>query len=284
LGELLTDQLEKSSGAMLEPFTTRLGESLAPMISGAVNPTGDLAKVMVSFVEDFVEEIERFQYQGIDISIAQFQRQMDDFAKALEREAPLEGSFEVDLFSMVNVHTSEKERIEATDRLLSQYFRTPIHPFRWAAVGVIVIQEIRERAASHGVSFEEEYRRHVRASFHGVAMEAAGHFSFRQTREAIRSVKRALNDALTEDILGSDWRQKSRHQEFVDGEDGNQAPDLNEVELSLLLRSKNLTDSEVELGLLRLQGFSYTELAAQLKTTPGALRTAWHRTKKKLAS
>jgi len=201
------------------------------------------------------------------------------------------GHFWADLEIMGSEYYSEKDRMEATDRLLSIYFKTPIHPVRWERIGYAVIQELLREAAAHKVSSEEELRRRERSALHAVAEEAVGDLKLRQQKKAIQSVWSALNKALTEDVLGSDWRKKSEQQEFEDKKHGEltlekkrkkQALDSRELELDLILRDKKLTEREAELFLLRRAGFSYEELAARLSVSPNALRTAHHRTIEKL--
>ena len=222
---------------------------------------------------------------GDDAEVRRLTAEIEDTQMA-EWEAMPEGSFWGDVVRMDNPNISDKKRIEATDRLLSDYFSRPIHRARWDAAWRELRRELSQRADSHKVSTEEEFRRHARSALHAVAAEAVGRRTLSEKEEAIQSVQRALNEALTKDILGSDWRRKSQQREFVDeGDKGQEEQSLfDELELNSALKRKGLTKREVEVVLLRREGFSYAEVAARLQATPGALRTAYHRTKRKLAS
>ena len=101
--------------------------------------------------------------------------------------------------------------------------------------------------------------------------------------EVIQSVQRALNDALTEDILGSDWRRKTKQQELKEQADElSEVALLREVELKSLLKSKALTERDVQILWARVRKVPHAELAAKLAIKPEAARTAYHRAIEKL--
>ena len=174
---------------------------------------------------------------------------------------------------------SNQKRIEAMDRLFSNYFKVPIHPRRWNVIGPVITLEMIREAEVHKHSCRKEFRQRERSALYAVRLEAAGHFTLWEKEQAIRSLGRALNNAFTEDVLGSDWRKKDKQREFIDEE---KIPDLSKIELRLILKRSDLTEREVELLSLRRRGFSYEEMAARLSASPNALSTAHHRAMEKL--
>ena len=184
----------------------------------------------------------------------------------------------------------DPERMAAVEWVADRWYRRPIAPQRWQAIGPAVRRELKERAEAQGTSPEKEFKRSVINSLLLALDEAGGIFTpgIRKTPGLRKAIIRRLNDLVVEELLGSDWRR-------TPPEDIGQLEDLvvEELEhlkveaaltLETLISKANLGKREAEVIAAALQDESPAEMAAKLDIKPGTARTALHRALKKLKS
>ena len=189
-----------------------------------------------------------------------------------------------DLVVLTNPRYPASEKMIAAQWVAYCWFRNPIAPQRWSAIGPAIRQEIQERAAANGTTPEMELRASVVQALFVAEGEQPVDFVSSAPRQAFL---RRLNNLVVEDLLGPDWR----HRPLADigGLEDilvEQADHAGEVEVALDLESMiaraHLGEKEAQIVRAIYEGEQPDEIAEKLGKKPGAVRTALSRARSKL--
>lgn len=109
-------------------------------------------------------------------------------------------------YDLVVVHSAEapeEEKQAALERLANTLGRQPIAPQRWKAFRSFFLQALEEEANLHCRLTTEELQSRVLSSL----WLAVGEVGPETPGGAVQSVRRLLNEQVTEDFLGPGWRK-----------------------------------------------------------------------------
>jgi hypothetical protein len=170
------------------------------------------------------------------------------------------------------------QRRQGVDTIVTGVLRYPLQRRRWLAIYHRVQQELSDRADLHRRSPADELWLAARTAFslslpHCPPIALDGHDMDPGSRDSwARVIRRQINDLVTEDVLGLDWRQP-RHRPRRSTV--QQAERRIWVELDLLLMSAHLSQDERALvQALKLVDGSVTDAANALNLSADA---AWQR-------
>lgn len=133
-------------------------------------------------------------------------------------------------------------------RSLLPFMTRPISPQRWARRKVEIIAELHERAARNGSTPEEELYLAAAAAARIAQLEGRSETP-RQSAEWVIWYRRRIQDLVTVDLLGPDWRERERYGDGRPSAVSADEPDpLRELEASSELERllEQVTDAERE--------------------------------------
>ena len=204
------------------------------------------------------------------------------FLKEFEKANP-PGTPYGDMLILYLPEYSDKDKYEAARRLADRQFKRPIAPQRWGAgaFGKRFSQVINERAEAHGRSYSEELKWHVRSALFVTIQSIDDRY---WGEDAFKGLRRALNEAVTKDILGPDWRRKYENLDNIP--ETGALGDQNEIEILLtlgaIIRDAKLNDKEGILISSQFLGVPLTKIAKELELKEGTARVALHRAREKI--
>ncbi len=221
------------------------------------------------------------EIQQIVESAVRRQREISKLPEAITGKP---GTLYGDLFTVFSSHRSENEKLEAAQRLVQSHFKRPIAPQRWYPYQERFIAALQDEADRHDRSMEEELRDRVLASLF-IAAQEIGPLS---PRRGVKKVRQELNDLVTTDLLGDDWRKDRKVSLDTAIEIPEELTNLDQGELEAGLRiaaftnAAGLSERDAELVAARCQGETLAEAARRLGIPEGTARQAYRRAKEKM--
>jgi DNA-binding CsgD family transcriptional regulator len=190
-----------------------------------------------------------------------------------------------DLFVLVDSRYPQRERWVAAQWIAYSWFKKPIAPQRWRAVGPAVKRELTSRAKTNGTSPRIELQTCV-----AQALFLAGHepvdFAEPGPRQAFL---RRLNDIVVEDLVGPDWRELHHPKVDIGALESVLAAQIDlpgeveaMLELEALIAKSQLGPREAEVLSKACEGKKPAQIAMELGVTPSSVRTALSRARGKL--
>jgi hypothetical protein len=154
------------------------------------------------------------------------------------------------MLRIADSRASERSRLRAA-RALAKLTEAGIASQRWP----FVKSDLKMMARQHGRPTKKERALLITSAIFN-ALDAAGDLSITDKEAISEAIQRRVNDLLTQDILGPEWRRKSKSEPLTGEEEGPDLSTLREVETRLdvsgLIHKAHLSDREAELmGLLR---------------------------------
>lgn len=199
------------------------------------------------------------------------------------KKAHLPGTLYGDMLILYHPAYSSKDKLEAAKRLADGRFKRPIARQRWSAgtFGKRFNQVINEQARAHDRSYNEELKCHVRSALF-VAIQEIDNCDWGE--DSFQGLRRVLNEEVTKDILGADWRHK--YENFDDIPETGALGDQSEVEILLtlgaIIRDARLNDREGMLIISQFQGIPLAKVAQGLELKEGTARVKLHRAREKI--
>jgi DNA-directed RNA polymerase specialized sigma24 family protein len=208
----------------------------------------------------------------------------------------------------------DSDRMEAAKWIADNWrLNRPIAPQRWQAIGPAVMQELVARACVHNSSPEAELANSVAGALLQSIDELGGILTACQSRSGQPvpfrvAVRSRVNDLVTEDLLGSNWRKYPGEEKLALEEALNRAfgesplegkivaqledPAAAEafrqiedcLELEAIVNQTNLGEREAEIIAGLRNGEQLTDIAERLGIKPGTANVASSRALKKLQS
>lgn len=195
-----------------------------------------------------------------------------------EQELVALASVYCDLKCLISQTSSDGEKLTAASRLLDGFFQRPIARQRWDWVFPRLVEEAHHR----NVSPEELLRlKALTALF--VAAEIVTERVV--MADSLKAVRAALNDLLTEDILGPNWRRHAKEENLEAAAGLSETSDeLGDVESRLTLQgaalAAGLCETDTALLLSVYSGLEIKTAASRLGLTETAAHTRLHRARK----
>ncbi len=181
---------------------------------------------------------------------------------------------------------SRQDKNSAAAWVAAHWFKTPIAPQRWEAIGPRVREELAARAQANGTSPATELQESVVQAVLIALGDAAGDVLTANVRGNLLS---RLNDLVAEDLLGTEWRQLPPEEiEALANILIDHAAQAAVVELELrldldaLVSRANLGKREAQIVAAVREGTPLVDAAEKLGITPGAARVAVSRARKKM--
>lgn len=188
-----------------------------------------------------------------------------------------------DLIVLIDHRYPDSEKLMAAQWIAHCWFKKPIAPQRWQAIGPAIRRALRKRAKANGRNPQTELKASV-----GHAIYLASEEAVDLTELGPRKVfRKRLNNLVAEDLLGPGWRDRP-YVEIGELEEVlvAQVHFPGEVEAALELESRiakaGLSQMEGEILKKIYQGEMPDDIAAHLGKKPGAIRTALSRARSKL--
>jgi DNA-binding CsgD family transcriptional regulator len=162
----------------------------------------------------------------------------------------------VNILRAADSRASKRSRLRAATAI-ARLTKAGIASQRWATV----VSELRKLAEQHRRPSKKELKLLTTSAIF-IALDAANDLSITDKQGISKAIQRRVNDLVTQDILGLEWRRRSK----PDPPTGQERPspsalrevpsDLREIEtrldVSRLIHKADLSDREAELmGLLR---------------------------------
>ena len=211
-------------------------------------------------------------------------RRQREISKLPEAIAGKPGTLFGDLFAMFSSNRSEKQKLDAAQRLVQSHFKHPIAPQRWRIYEKRFVAVLQDEANRHGRSKEEELKERVLASLF-IAVQEMEPLS---PRGGIKKVRKVMNDLVTKDLLGDDWRKTRGTSLDTAIEIPDELTDLDQGELEAgltiawLTNAAGLSERDAELIAGYYQGETLVEASERLGIKPGTVRQAFRRAHKKM--
>ncbi len=193
----------------------------------------------------------------------------------------------LDLFVLDDCDARPQDRMAAIEWIADKWFRKPIAPQRFWALGARIRTALRERAEAANTTPEAELRESVKQALL-IALDDIEDIGGIFAPEPRKQLLRRLNDLVVEDLLGPNWRRapSEEPEALLDllSEEAGHAEVEARLTLDALERKAELSQAEAEIVMALRQDFNLTEAAEKLRIKAGAARVRWHSAKKKLRS
>jgi len=252
-------------------------ERLEVQIRSAAAPMLEQVERGLRRARPLFEAIDRYGREELPKIAAEAQRQ------CVESASP---SVEDDIFAVYHDWPLRPRgaRLRAAQRLV-KHFARPVHRTRWHAVRQVLHEEAERRERSWREELDERTLAALFVAIGGpVSPEGIGPLGWDSMESATRA---ALNELLTEDLLGPGWRRKPTPAGLAPQATAPDRPDECSVASETLEMIQAVYDRELddrERGALdrAVSGEEPSDFAEVLEVKPGYARVILHRARQKI--
>ena len=186
----------------------------------------------------------------------------------------------------------EDGKIAAAERILEKWLPADlVAQKRKVAIGFMLELETSLRAKDHGISLQFEKQRIGKVNLLlAVKDKELRNFNPFAGKEVLGILRRRLNDLVTEDVLGDDWRRGKKEVPdpdlevfpFRESPHGRVSFLEAKLDVAKLLNRTHLSNRESQVITLLKLGMTEADIARELGKSPSTIRVLYHRALKKI--